>query len=74
MPINADILPYKIQNVYLGMSGLVFWVPGLVFWVSGLVFYVSGLRRGAKKVCFEDLNRDSFLKSKMKPVVKYGVY
>jgi len=25
-------------------------------------------------VCFEDLNKDMFLKSKMKPVVKYGVY
>ena len=29
---------------------------------------------GAKKVCFEDLSKDIFLKSKMTPVVKYGVY
>jgi len=29
---------------------------------------------GAQNVCFEDLNKDMFLKSKMKPVVKYGVY
>ena len=29
---------------------------------------------GAQKVCFEDLSKDVFLKSKMKPVVKYGVY
>ena len=29
---------------------------------------------GAQKVCFEDLSKDIFLKSKMKNVVKYGVY
>ena len=29
---------------------------------------------GAEEVCFEDLSKDIFLKSKMKPVVKYGVY
>ena len=29
---------------------------------------------GAKKVCVEDLNKYMFLKSKMKPAVKYGVY
>ena len=30
---------------------------------------------GANKVCFPDLSKNMFLgKSKMKPVVKYGVY
>ena len=29
---------------------------------------------GAEKVCFEDLSKDIFLKSKMKNVVTYGVY
>ena len=29
---------------------------------------------GAKKVCLEDLNKYIFLKSEMKPVVKYCVY
>ena len=29
---------------------------------------------GAQKVCFGDLNKEISLKSKMEPVVKYGVY
>ena len=29
---------------------------------------------GAKKVCFEDLSKDMFLKSKMENVDKYRVY
>ena len=37
-------------------------------------YLVGAGEAGAKKVCFPDFSKDIFLKSKMKPVVKYGVY
>ena len=70
--------------------GLVLWMYGLVFDTIFSYIFHFGLQEtvfrtvwkmhlsagfaDASKVCFEDLNKDISLESKMKHVVKYCVY